>query len=379
VSRKTEERVAAVLSPNMSPENPVDMWDGEADVRGHAEKVMLPLVEDEATAIGIVFCDFGAVDPDPDCFAASLSDVVRAVSAQTDKPVVAGTYTSRQLSPERMIALADAGIPTLDGMRSALLAVGHSFAYRDRRASLPLPAAPPPADPAVVARWRARLAAGGMLFEAEAMAMLTDFGVPAVPVTVVASEEDALDAAAQAGGAVVLKTGEPIAHKSEHGGVHVGLRGSDAVAGAYRDLATRLGPRVLVAPMAPSGVEIAFGVTVDQFGPVLMLAAGGTLVEVLEDRCFLLAPVTPEDVERALGELRVAALLRGVRGKAPADVAALCQAASRLSVLAAELGDVLAEIDVNPMIAGPDGCVAVDAIVVPQEPHTKTEDQHGHD
>jgi acyl-CoA synthetase (NDP forming) len=153
------------------------------------------------------------------------------------------------------------------------------------------------------------------------------------------------------------------------GGVRLGLDGPDRLAAAYTELAGRLGPRVLVAAMAGPGVELALGVVADpQFGPLVMVAAGGVLVEVLRDRRFALPPL---DHGRALGmldRLAVRPLLAGVRGGRPVDLDAVADAIVRLSVLAADLGDRLAALDVNPLVAGPEGCVAVDALVVPAAP-----------
>jgi hypothetical protein len=145
----------------------------------------------------------------------------------------------------------------------------------------------------------------------------------------------------------------------------LGLDGPEELAAAYRDLAARLGPRVLVAAMAEPGVELALGVVVDpQFGPLLMVAAGGVLVEVLGDRRFALPPVDHCQAMAMLDRLAVRPLLDGVRGAPPADLDAVARAVVDLSVLAVDLGDRLAALDVNPLVAGPDGCLAVDALVV---------------
>jgi acetate---CoA ligase (ADP-forming) len=144
------------------------------------------------------------------------------------------------------------------------------------------------------------------------------------------------------------------------------LDGPERLAAAYADLAERLGPRVLVAASAGPGVELALGVVADpQFGPLVMVAAGGILVEVLGDRRFALPPVDHGQAMAMLDRLAVRPLLDGVRGRPPADLDAVTQAVVDLSVLAVDLGHRLAALDVNPLVAGPDGCVAVDALVVP--------------
>jgi hypothetical protein len=117
--------------------------------------------------------------------------------------------------------------------------------------------------------------------------------------------------------------------------------------------------------MATGTVELALGVVVDeQFGPLVMIGAGGVLIEVLSDRRFILPPVDTAAAQRTLAKLKVAPLLDGVRGSQPVDRIALSQAVACLGVMASVLGDQLAEVDINPLIAGPDGCVAVDALVV---------------
>jgi hypothetical protein len=167
---------------------------------------------------------------------------------------------------------------------------------------------------------------------------------------------------------VVLKTRVPgIQHKSDVGGVRLGLADAASVEDAYRDLADRLGPEVTVAKMAPPGVEVHLGVVRDeQFGPLVLVAAGGVLVEVLKDRRLALPPL---DQTRAIGlidRLRVRPLLDGVRGSEPADVQALARAVVGLSWLAHDLGDHLEALDANPVVCGPGGCVAVDALVIPR-------------
>jgi len=217
-------------------------------------------------------------------------------------------------------------------------------------------------------RWWRRLSdLGRPLDEAEALELLADWGIPVVAAEVVASLEAAQGAAERIGWPVALKTAAPgVAHKSEVGGVRLGLDGPERLAAAYDDLAPRLGPRVLVASMAGPGVELALGVVADpQFGPLVMVAAGGVLVEVLRDRRFALPPVDHRQALGLLDRLAVRPLVDGVRGAAPADLDAVADAVVRLSILAVDLGPALAALDVNPLIAGPDGCVAVDALVVP--------------
>jgi acyl-CoA synthetase (NDP forming) len=150
------------------------------------------------------------------------------------------------------------------------------------------------------------------------------------------------------------------------------LADSDELTAAYRDFEARLGPRVLVQEMVPDGCELLLGLVFDpQFGPMLTIATGGIFVEVLKDFRMLPLPTTSTEVADALASLRGAPLLRGVRGRPPADLEAIVRAALSLAALASDLGDCIGEVDVNPLVALPDRAVVVDALVVPKSNERK--------
>ncbi|MDJ0608498.1 MAG: acetate--CoA ligase family protein [Kiloniellales bacterium] len=361
IGEATQEKLRGRLAYGLPPVNPLDAWAGQPDWFDIFRDCFTALVEDPDTAMGVVITEFGA--PDTDRFRSGMARMCAEVAGNTEKPVVAACFTTRHFHPDSFETLAEQGIPLLDGGRTALRAIAHAFAYRDFRDRPKAPAAAPP-DDAAVARWRARLADPAPLDEAEGLSLLADFGIPSVAHRVAGNEAEALRAAETIGYPVAVKTAEGLEHKTEAGGIHLGLASAAALAAAYRDLAARLGPRVLVASMAPPGVEVALGVVHDPgFGPLVMVGAGGTLVEVLEDRAFVLAPAAASEARELLGGLRLAKLLAGVRGRPPADVGALSAAVERLSVMAAALGETLAEVDINPVIVGAEGCLAVDALI----------------
>ncbi len=356
VSASTRERLAALLTPGTPVENPLDVWDGQNDLADHATRCLRAIVDDPDTALAVAFTDFGVYDPAgfPESFATALI----TVAATTAKPVVAATYASRQFHPAVMSTLADAGIPVLDGMRNAVAAVGAAFAFRDR------PIGRGATEQVDCSALRARLASPAVIDEAEALALLGGLGVPVPRMTVVHDAVAAVAASVDTGFPVVLKTAGA-RHKSDIGGVRAGLRSPADVRDAYHEMAERLGADVVVAAQAPAGVEVAVGAVRDpQAGPLLMVAAGGVLVEVLDERRFLLAPATPDEVLRALRSMRLWRLLEGVRGGAACDVEALAHTIARISAIAAAAGPDLLEMDVNPIIARPDGCTAVDALIV---------------
>jgi hypothetical protein len=123
---------------------------------------------------------------------------------------------------------------------------------------------------------------------------------------------------------------------------------------------------MLLTQMVEKGTELALGGVHDpQFGMLLMLGAGGTLIEMLDDRAFALAPIDELEAERKLDGLKLRKLLEGVRGAQPAHLPSVLMAIARFSVMLADLDGLIAEADVNPLIAGPSACMAVDALIVP--------------
>ncbi len=167
---------------------------------------------------------------------------------------------------------------------------------------------------------------------------------------------------------MVVKTDEPaIAHKSDVGGVVLGVTGPEEAAAAYADLTRRLGPRVVVARTAPDGVELALGLVRDPLlGPLVVVGTGGVLVELLADRVVRLPPLDEGQARSALDALRGGVLLDGVRGGAPADRGSAERAIASVSLMALELGDVIDAVDINPLRCGSGGCLALDALVVPR-------------
>ena len=220
-------------------------------------------------------------------------------------------------------------------------------------------------------RWT-RLITAGAAEGARLGELLRDYGIAVARTRAAGSQAAALTAAADIGYPVVLKTNEPgIAHKSDVGGVVLGIRDPDALQAAYQDLAERLGRQVLVCETIPAGPELSLGLARDhELGPLLVVGAGGVLVELLADRAVALPPVSAAQAHRMLGTLRVSRLLAGLRGQAAADLDAAAAAITGLSQLAMELGDVLEALDINPLICGPDRVVAVDALAVPRPPAT---------
>jgi acyl-CoA synthetase (NDP forming) len=361
IGAATRARLAQHLDPGLDPVNPLDAWGTGADYQSQFAACMTALLDDPASALGVLFADIR----DEYYLATGYAAAMRRAAEQSAKPIAIATNYSLVHHERIALELTKAGIPVLDGTREALLAVRHVFEYRGFRAQPP-PGALPAIAATTHARWRRRLSEDVVLGEHTALDLLADYGIPTVSRRHAVSRDAAIETAEALGYPVALKTATPgIAHKTEAGGVHLGLRDAAAVGAAYDGIAPRLGPAVLVERMVAQGIEIAIGAVNDaQFGPYVMVAAGGVLIELLADRAVALAPIDITESHRLIAGLKVHRLLTGWRGARPADIDALAESVARLSAIAAEHRDSIAEIDVNPVIVGHAGCVAVDALVV---------------
>ena len=209
--------------------------------------------------------------------------------------------------------------------------------------------------------------------EAHAKRLLAAAGIPSAPEEACATEDAAAAAAERFGGRVVMKILSPdILHKSEIGGVLLGIVGAAAAREGFRTLMQRAaaaapGARIegaLVAKQLEGGVECIMGIQRDPvFGPVALVGIGGIFVEILQDVALHRCPFGPAVAERMIRSLRAAPILLGARGQPPADIAALAGMLARLSQWAIAAGDRLQSIDLNPVLALPDGAYALDAVI----------------
>src|ERR687894_2191397 len=360
-SEETLRRVAARLEPGLPAVNPLDAWGTGNDAYRIFLDCSRHLVHDPSTgAFAYV------VDLHSEVAHRNHAWAAERVWASTDKPfaVVCGLASAIQRSAAAR--LRSAGVPVLEDVASGLRAFGHLFERRDARALPPLNTPEPPPEH-VRRRWREALAAGGRLPETDALRMLADYGIPTARTSAAADLAGVLGAAERIGYPVALKTATT-SHKTEVGGVVLGLEDEDALSEAYRGMAGRLGPASTVQEMSEPGVEMALGVVSDpQFGPLVMVSAGGILIETLRDRLLAPPPLDEARARRLIERLEARPLLDGVRGRPPLEVTALALCMARLSLLAHDLGDLIGALDVNPIVVSPQGCLAVDALVEPRD------------
>jgi acyl-CoA synthetase (NDP forming) len=361
ISSETESRLTKFLERGLAPCNPLDLWSTGADTADRFGGALVALAEDPETDAVALSVDLVYEYDGDDSYEKALIET----HAATSKPVVLLSNIGCAIDPAAAARLRAAGVPVLEGTRTGMLAMRHLLEWRDAVARRQ--PEPHRIDKERSRRWLARLRAGA-LSGTESLALVSDYGIPVTRTARATTCDEALALAAQIGLPVVMKTDVAgIAHKSDVGGVVAGLDSTDAIARAYDDMARRLGPEVLLAETAPPGVEIALGIVRDpQLGPIVVVGAGGVLVEVIGDRRVGLPPIDIVHAHRMLEGLGVRALLDGARGRERCDVEALARAVVSISELATELASGLAGFDVNPVRCGPTGVVALDALVVAQ-------------
>lgn len=357
ISDSTVRRLAGVLDPGLEAANPLDMWGASRDAQRQLTESLTVLAEDPAVAAVALAVDL-VPEFDGD---RSYPLAVLAATERTAKPLAVLASIAAAIDPAAAAQLRGAGVPVLEGARSGLKALGHLLDHAAR----PSPPHPPRLDLARQDHWSRVLRQEEMTSTA-LFGLLRAYRIATVAARPADSCASALAAATELGYPVVLKTAQPgIAHKSDVGGVVLGIGDPAGLTTAYADLAARLGPLVQVCEPAAPGTELAVGITRDpDLGPLVVAGAGGVLVEFLADRVVALPPVSAAQARQMLRRLRVAGLLAGVRGQPPADASAIADAIAAVSSIACELGDHLTALDINPLICGPAGAVAVDALVV---------------
>ena len=344
--------------------NPLDAW----GTNGSYLPKAFQLFSDHDLADAIVFCGTDCLDVST--LGRSGRDIIYAknvidASAKSDKPHYYLTARQNVISRTQCDLLSAAGVPLIGGTELGLCAIDRyaRWAISKSTHAKTLFFSQAKSD------WRARL-----LDEHESKRLVSAYNVPIVVETLVASPLKAMEAANLIGYPVVVKgVCRDISHKSEHGLVLVGVNSEDKVHEACSELEKRANhaglelESYLVQEMVTSGIEVFAGISRDpQFGLVMVFGLGGIAVELLNDICLRLLPLSPGDAESMIGGLRSSALFGPFRGRPALDVEALGKCLYALSDFACAHADVLEELDLNPIFLRPKGygCIAVDAMIV---------------
>lgn len=364
--------LSALLGVGTAAGNPLDAgWSGLSNLETYLRCVRLLLDDPDVAVLGVQ----EELPYGPEQAARAENALrVEALAREVGKPLFFYSRGDYAVNETSAAFLARARAPFLQGAWEALQALGHVMRYRRWRADHPdgPVGAGAPSGQAAPRRALLDAAEGRPLPDERAFALLESAGLPTAPWRLVDSEAEAVAAAAAVGYPVALKRSVPgLTHKTEAGGVRLGLADPQAVAQAYREL-IQPGARVLVQAMAPpESVEVLLSCYRDpQFGPVLVCGLGGLWVEVYRDVSLRLAPVSRTEALAMVRELRGSPLFEGRRGRPPVDIAALVDALVALGQLGVELGEALGTVEINPFMVGPvgRGGMAVDALVLPAGP-----------
>jgi acyl-CoA synthetase (NDP forming) len=292
-------------------------------------------------------------------------DAIGKGAAESSVPVVFVNQVMQPITEVTRASMQLGGISyAICGLGSAVTALHHVAWWSEQHSTV----VAAPADLPVPVPEQRR----GVWSESRARRLLEAAGVPVIPAVLARTADEAVAAAEGIGGAVAIKLVSPqVLHKTDIGGVRLGVTGAEAVREAFDAVTAAAGhvrgasvEGALVTPMRTGGVELLAGVVRDpQWGLMLAVALGGVFTEVLHDAALAPLPVSLDRVRTMVASLRGAAMLDGVRGGPPADLAAVCNAVLRLAELAAALGDDLESLEVNPLCI--DGAVveALDAVV----------------
>ncbi len=353
------EGLRAALGPRVALANPLDYHTYVWADRAAMTAVFAAMMARDGLALGCVVLDFPRADRCDPAEWPLVVDAVEAASRRSGRPMAILSSLADTLPEATAQEMMARGIVPLCGFAEALDAIS---------ACLWLGAAQLPERLVLSAARRGAMPGGcpapgvsaRVLEETEAKALLAAFGVP-VPRGVSAAHEELAAAAAEIGFPVVLK-GRGMAHKTDAGAVRLGLRSAEAVRQAAQDMT---GQMFLVEAQIEGAVaELCIGVLRDDaHGFVLSLAAGGVWTEILNDSTSLILPVSADEIDAALGGLRIAPLLAGYRGGAAADRAALVRAVCAVQDCVMAHTGTLEELEINPLLCLPTGAVAADALI----------------
>jgi acyl-CoA synthetase (NDP forming) len=372
LSAATRAQLAAFLPAAASLGNPVDMI-ASASPEDYRRAVETVLASAEVDAAIVIYIPVGLADTDAIGVAVGAGVTAARAKGGAGKPVMASMMTGQARSA---LVVGTERIPVYAFPEAAARTLGKVARYAAWRAQPPgvipdfddldLPAAREICRKALAER------GGGWLSAGETRSVLQAMRLPVPAGGVAATPEEAVALAAQIGYPVALKlASRRLVHKTEVGGVHLGLADAAAVRHAFEEMRTRLArdnqldamEGVVVQPMIAGGIEVMVGVTQDPlFGPLIAFGLGGVLVEILADVCFRVTPLTDRDAAEMVTSIRGHRLLEGYRGKPPADVDAIQDVLLRVSRLVEEVSTIM-ELDLNPVFALPpgQGCCIADA------------------
>jgi acetate---CoA ligase (ADP-forming) len=364
LSASSQARLRAFLPAGASVGNPVDMI-ASAPAEHYRKAIEIVGTDDNVDSLIVIFTP--PLVTRADDVAKAIVEATRQIDES--KPLLSVFLSAQEAPPE--LRTSGVSIPSYSFPETAAIALARATRYRqwrERRETYPARFEDIRADEAAAIVSAALMRGGGWLTPEEVAAVCSCYGLPLIEQRFVAGVEEAAEAAEQFGSEVALKAIAPdLIHKTEAGAVRLHLKDAEAVRAAAHEMSEVLSSRghaasgFVVQRMAQRGVEMLVGVVHDpQFGPVVACGAGGVQVELLKDVSVRITPLSKEDASDMIRELKTYPLLKGFRGSAPADVAALEDGLLRVSAMVEDIPQI-AELDCNPFVVQARGATILDA------------------
>ena len=376
LSQEAMQRFNEILPPQWSHNNPVDIL-GDASPERYAQSLEVAALDENSDGLLVVLTPQAMTDP------TATAEALIAHARRYDKPILASWSGGKDIAAGEAL-LNKASIPTFLYPDTAAEAFAYMWKYTENLQALYETVSLTQENASDIDRKAAdkiiqdaRRGGRLLLTEVESKGLLTAYGIPTVPTFVAASVESAVVKAEELGYPVVLKLhSETITHKTDVGGVQLNLQDRFAVQSAFESIRRGVTAKanaadflgVTVQPMVKmEGYELIIGSSIDpQFGPVVLFGMGGQLVEVFKDRTLGLPPLNTTLARRMIERTKIFEALKGVRGRLPVDLVALENLLVHFSQLVAEQRWIK-ELDINPLIASPEGLLALDARVLINE------------
>jgi acetyltransferase len=373
VSNETMEKLNEFLPSAWSHNNPIDII-GDADPQRYARSLEVAAQDPNSDGLLVILTPQAMTDP------TATAEALKSYAKSYDKPILASWSGGKEVAAGENI-LNKAGIPTFEYPDDAAQAFTYMWQSTFNLKTLYETPSLPDDDGAGPDRAQAKAiidhvrdTGRDLLTEAESKQLLAAYGIPTTPTLIATSASEAGEMAVKLGFPIVVKLhSETITHKTDVGGVKLNLQNSTDVEAAFNAIKVSVTEKagaehflgVTVQPMIKmEGYELIIGSSIDpQFGPVLLFGTGGQLVEVYKDRALALPPLNTTLARRMIERTKIYTALKGVRGRKPVDLAALEKLLVRFSQLVVEQRWIK-ELDINPLIASPEGLLALDGRVV---------------
>jgi acetyltransferase len=373
VSKETMDKLSEFLPSAWSHNNPIDII-GDASPERYAKSLEVAAQDPNSDGLLVILTPQAMTDP------TATAEALKSYAKSYDKPILASWSGGKEVAAGEAI-LNKAGIPTFEYPDDAAQAFTYMWQSTYNLRTLYETPSLPDDDGGGPDRAKAkeiidhvRATGRELLTEAESKQLLAAYGIPTTPTLIATSAQEAGEMAAQLGFPVVVKLhSETITHKTDVGGVKLNLQNAAEVEAAFASILKTVTEKagaehflgVTVQPMIKmEGYELIIGSSIDpQFGPVLLFGTGGQLVEVFKDRSLGLPPLNTTLARRMVERTKIYTALKGVRGRKPVDLDALEKLLVRFSQLVVEQRWIK-ELDINPLIASPEGLLALDGRVV---------------